>query len=36
MKKFNSLLHNEKVQGNLIVGGMILLIAAIMIFTWGR
>ena len=36
MKKFNSILHNEKVQGNLIVGGMILLIAAIMFFTWGR
>jgi hypothetical protein len=36
MKKFNSILHDEKVQGNLIVGGMILLIAAIMIFTWGR
>lgn len=36
MKKFNSILHDEKVQGNLIVGAMILLIAAIMIFTWGR
>lgn len=36
MKKFNSILHNEKVQGNLIIGGMILVIAAIMIFTWGK
>lgn len=36
MKKFNSIFHNEKVQGNLIIGGMILVIAAIMIFTWGR
>ena len=36
MKKFNSILHNEKVQGNLIIGGMILLIAAITFFTWGR
>ena len=36
MKKFNSILHNEKVQGNLVIGGMILLIAGIMIFTWGR
>lgn len=36
MKKFNTMLHNEKVQGNLIIGGMLLLIAAIMIFTWGK
>ncbi len=36
MKKFNSIFHNERVQGNLIIGGMILVIAAIMIFTWGR
>ncbi len=36
MKKFNSILHDEKVQGNLVIGGMVLLIAAIMIFTWGR
>jgi hypothetical protein len=36
MKKFNSILGNEKVQGNLIVAVMILLIAAIMIFTWGK
>jgi len=36
MKKFNSYLHDEKVQGSLIVGAMILVIAAIMIFTWGR
>jgi hypothetical protein len=36
MKKLNTMLHNEKVQGNLIIGGMLLLIAAIMIFTWGK
>jgi hypothetical protein len=36
MKKFNTMLHDEKVQGSLIVGGMVLLIAAIMFFTWGR
>ena len=36
MKKINSILHNEKVQGNLVIGGMVLLIAIIMIFTWGR
>jgi hypothetical protein len=36
MKKLNSILHDEKVQGNLIIGGMLLVIAAIMILTWGK
>ena len=36
MKKLNTILHNEKVQGNLVIGGMLLVIAAIMILTWGK
>jgi hypothetical protein len=36
MKKLNSILHNEKVQGSLIVGTMFVLIIAIMFVTWGK
>jgi hypothetical protein len=36
MKKLNSMLHNEKVQGNLIVGSMVVVIAIIMLITWGK
>jgi hypothetical protein len=36
MKKLNTMLHDEKVQGSLVVGTMFVLIAAIMFFTWGK
>jgi hypothetical protein len=36
MKKLNSMLHNEKVQGNLIVGSIVVLLAVIMVITWGK
>jgi hypothetical protein len=36
MKKINAVLHNEKVQGSLIIGTVFVVVAAIMIFTWGK
>jgi hypothetical protein len=36
MKKLNTILHDEKVQGSLIVGTMLVLIVAVMFFTWGK
>lgn len=30
------MLHNEKVQGNLIVGSIVVLLAVIMVITWGK
>lgn len=36
MKKINSLLHNEKVQGNLFLGFIFTAIAVIAILTWGK
>jgi hypothetical protein len=36
MKKLNSILHDEKVQGSLVIGIMLVLIITIMIFTWGK
>lgn len=36
MKKLNAILHDEKVQGNLIIGGIVVLIVAIMVITWGK
>jgi hypothetical protein len=36
MKKLNSILHDEKVQGSLIVGTMFVLIITIMFVTWGK
>jgi hypothetical protein len=36
MKKINSLLHNEKVQGNLFLGFIFTAIAVIVILTWGK
>ncbi len=35
MKKINSMLKNEKVQGNLFIAVMFTIIAAVMIITWG-
>jgi hypothetical protein len=36
MKKLNTLLHNEKVQGNLVIVTMFAIVAVIMILTWGK
>lgn len=36
MKKLNSMLHDEKVQGNLIVGSIFVVVAIVMIITWGK
>jgi hypothetical protein len=36
MKKINTLLHNEKVQGNLIIFGIFAVIVAVSIITWGK
>ena len=36
MKKLNSLLHNEKVQGNLVIITMFAVVAVITILTWGK
>ena len=36
MKKLNTILHDEKVQGSLVVGTMVVLIVTIMFFTWGK
>jgi len=36
MKKLNTLLHNEKVQGNIIIATVFIAIAAILIFTWNK
>jgi hypothetical protein len=36
MKKLNTILHDEKVQGSLVVGVMLVLIVTIMFFTWGK
>ena len=36
MKKLNAILHDEKVQGNLIIGIVFVVVAAIMVLTWGK
>jgi hypothetical protein len=36
MKKINAMLHNEKVQGNLVIGSIFILVAVIMVLTWGK
>lgn len=36
MKKLNTMLHDEKVQGGIVVGTMLILIVTIMIVTWGK
>jgi hypothetical protein len=36
MKKLNSMLHDEKVQGNLIIVTMFAIVAVIMVLTWGK
>ena len=36
MKKINALLHNEKVQGNLIIGFIFLVVVAVVILTSGK
>lgn len=30
------MLHDEKVQGNLIVGSIFVVVAIVMIITWGK
>lgn len=36
MKKFNAILHDEKVQGNLIIALVFVVVLAIMVITWGK
>jgi len=36
MKKLNTLLHDEKVQGNVIIATVFIAIIAILIFTWNK
>ena len=36
MKKINAMLHNEKIQGNLVIGSIFVLVAVIMVLTWGK
>lgn len=36
MKKLNSFLHDEKVQGNVIISAVFIAIIAILIFTWNK
>lgn len=36
MKKLNAILHNEKVQGNLIIAVVFALVAVVMILTWDK
>jgi fumarate reductase subunit C len=36
MKKVNALLHNEKMQGNLIILSIFAVIIAVSIITWGK
>ncbi len=36
MKKINSILHDEKVQGSLIIAGVFIAIAILMILTWDK
>ena len=36
MKKLNAMLHDEKVQGSLIIGIVFVVVAAIMVLTWGK
>jgi hypothetical protein len=36
MKKLNTFLHNEKVQGNIIIATVFIAITAILIFTWNK
>jgi hypothetical protein len=36
MKKLNAMLHNEKIQGNLVIGSIFVIVAVIMVLTWGK
>jgi hypothetical protein len=36
MKKINSMLHDQKVQGNLFLGLLFAALAVVMILTWGK
>lgn len=36
MKKINALLHNPKVQGNLLLSAIFLAIIAVVALTWGK
>jgi hypothetical protein len=36
MKKLNSLLHDEKVQGNIVIATVFIAITVILIFTWNK
>lgn len=36
MKKLNSFLHDEKVQGNIIIATVFIAIIVILIFTWNK
>ncbi len=36
MKKIYSMLHDEKVQGNLIIGTIFVIVLAVVILTWGK
>ncbi len=36
MKKIYSMLHDEKVQGNLIIATIFVVVLAVVILTWGK
>jgi hypothetical protein len=36
MKKINTMLHDEKVQGNLIIASIFLALAVVIALTWGK
>lgn len=36
MKKIYALLHNEKVQGNLIIVFIIVFVLTVVMLTWGK
>ena len=36
MKKFNAMLHDEKFQGNLVISSIFIIVAVIMVLTWGK
>lgn len=36
MKKLNSMLHDEKFQGNLVIGSIFVIVTLVMVLTWGK
>ena len=36
MKKINAMLHDERVQGNMFIVTLFVIIAVIAILTWGK